>query len=200
MLVVMESPPWGKSNEWGLSARGFRAVRPWMRYVTDHVSRLLRAGTKNPCTAACSAAIIQAMDDEIHGERLAAQAALYDAAFDTEMTDHALDFMARSQLLLRITSDNEDAAGQFIHTDAGRVAARREYDQLSDDDREELKRVIAHHWSLNLNLAVRRMWHAANVLGFKGDTLDPKYVAMLAAIYISRSPDDVYAELEQLAS
>jgi hypothetical protein len=139
-------------------------------------------------------------DDEIHGERLAAQAALYDAAFDTEMTDHALDFMARSQLLLRITNDNEDTAGQFIHTDAGRVAAHREYEQLSDDDREELKRVIAHHWSLNLNLAVRRMWHAASVLGFKADTLDPKYVAMLAAIYISRSPDDVFAELEQLAN
>jgi hypothetical protein len=139
-------------------------------------------------------------EDEMHGERLAAQAALYDAAFDTELTDHALDFMARSQLLLRITNDNEETAGQFIDTDAGRVAAHREYDQLSDEQREELKRVIANHWSVNLNLAVRRMWHAAGVLGFKADTLDPKYVAMLAAIYISRDPEDVYDELSKLAS
>jgi hypothetical protein len=74
-------------------------------------------------------------------------------------------------------------------------AARREFDQLSEDARDELRKVVGQHWSLNVNLAVRKLWHAATVLGFKPDTLDPQHVAMLAATYLSREPDDVFAEL-----
>jgi len=43
------------------------------------------------------------------------------------------------------------------------------------------------------------MFHAANVLGFQADSLDPKHVAIVAATYFSRSPDDVYAELKKSA-
>src|SRR4051794_19412540 len=139
-------------------------------------------------------------DEEAHGQRLAAQATLYDAALETDITHHALEFLCRSQMLLRITDDNEDTAGSFVHTETGREAARKEWEHLGEGQRDDVKHIITNHWSLNLNLAVRRMWHAASVLGFKGDTLDPKHVAMLAAIYISRSPDDVFDELEQLAN
>jgi hypothetical protein len=132
-------------------------------------------------------------------ERLAAQAALYDRALDTPVTTAAIDFLCRSQMLLRITEDQLDPALEVVHSDAGHAAARREWDQLSEDERIEVARVAAQQWDLNLNLAVRRMFHAANVLGFKGDSLDPKHVAIVAATYFSRSPDDVYAELEKSA-
>src|SRR5215211_200141 len=94
-------------------------------------------------------------DDEAQAERLAAQSALYDEALDTDVTAHALDFLARAQLLLRIASDQPEAAYPVVHSPAGREAARREFDQLTDDERDELKRTVAQHWSLNVNLAVR---------------------------------------------
>ena len=59
----------------------------------------------------------------------------------------------------------------------------------------QLHKLIGQHWTLNLNLAVRKLWHAAIVLGFQPDTLDPKHVAMTAATYLSRTPSDVLSEL-----
>ena len=129
--------------------------------------------------------------------RLAAQSALYDEVLESPVTDHAVDFLCRAQLLLRIADDQPEAAKDVIHSDAGHQAALREYEQLSDDDRQKVHESVAQHWSLNVNLAVRKLWHAAEVLGFKADTLDPKHVAMVAATYISRSPADVYAELAE---
>lgn len=136
--------------------------------------------------------------DDPNADRLAAQAALYDQALDCEVTDHAVDFLCRSHMLQRI-SDDIDTIKPFLHTDAGRAAARREYDQLSDDERTELLKVMAEHYSLNLNLAVRKVWHAANVLGFNGTTLDPKHVAMVAVMFLSRTPEEVYDELAEVA-
>jgi hypothetical protein len=42
---------------------------------------------------------------------------------------------------------------------------------------------------------VRRLWHAAEVLGYQPRTLDSKHLAMVAATYLSRAPDDVMREL-----
>lgn len=128
-------------------------------------------------------------------EQFAAMSKLYDDAIDTEVSTHAMDFMARAQLLMDIAGDDIEAAKGSIHTGAGREAAMREYDELSDDDRHELLEVVAQHSALNLNLAVRKLWHAANVLGFKPDTLDPMHVAMTAATYLSRSPRELLNEM-----
>jgi hypothetical protein len=128
-------------------------------------------------------------------DHLKAMAKLYDKAIDSEVTSHALDFLCRAQLLLDIASDDPETAKSFIHTDAGRAAALREYKELTDDDREELHKAISQHWSLNLNLAVRKLWHDAHVLGFQPDSLDPKHVAMTAATYLSRTPRDVLNEM-----
>jgi hypothetical protein len=94
-----------------------------------------------------------------------------------------------------ISGDDTDAAKNVIHTPAGREASSREYDELSDDERRELLETIAQHWCLNVNLAVRKLWHAACVLGFQPDTLDPKHVATTAGMYMSRNPGDVLAEM-----
>ena len=132
-------------------------------------------------------------------DRLAAQAALFDAAMETPVTTSAIDFLWRSHLLVKIADDDLDAARSVIHTAAGSEAARREWDQLSHDEQVEVASAAGQHWNLNLNLAVRKMFHAANVLGFQGDTLDPKHVAIVAATYLSRSPDDVIADLSEVA-
>ena len=132
-------------------------------------------------------------DDLAHGRELKAQETLYEEVRDSPVTAHAVDFLARAHLLTEIA--DLETAKEFIHSDAGREAARREWDDLTDDDRKEITIVVAKHWSLNVNLAVRRLWHAAAVLGFQPDTLDPKHVAMVAATYLSRPPEDVFKEL-----
>ncbi len=138
----------------------------------------------------------QSNDDDLElGRQLAAQAELYEAALDSPVTATAVDFLARAHLLTDITGDDLEAAREAIHTEAGKVAAKREHDALSDEERAKLTNAVAQHWSLNVNLAVRRMWHAATVLGFQPDTLDPKHIAMVAAMYLSRPPREVYDEL-----
>lgn len=130
-----------------------------------------------------------------HDDQLKAQAALFEQALDTPVTDQALDFLSRAALLLRIADDDVDTIKPVIHSAAGRDAARLEFDQLSDDHLAELRERVCHHWSLNLNLAVRVLWHTANVLGFQATSLDPKHVALVAASYLSRDIEDVYDEL-----
>jgi hypothetical protein len=138
-------------------------------------------------------------DDEFIREQLAGMSALYDQVLDSDVTLSAIDFMARAKLVMDIAGDDLAAAGAVVHAPAGREAAKREYDQLSDEARADLHQLVGQHWSLNVNLAVRKLWHAANVLGFKPDTLNPQMVAMVAATYLSREPDDLYAELARAA-
>src|SRR5215207_4005021 len=123
---------------------------------------------------------------EAKRQRLDAQRALY---------NDVLDYLCRTQLLLRI-ADDHDTVRSVLYTDAGRQAALREYEQLSDADLKELHETVAQHWSLNVNLAVRKLWHAAEVLGFQAGTLDPQLVAMTAATYFSMAAEDLVAELE----
>ena len=44
------------------------------------------------------------------------------------------------------------------------------------------------------------MWHAANVLGFQATSLDPKHVALVAAMFLSRDAEDVLDELVAAAT
>jgi hypothetical protein len=128
-------------------------------------------------------------------EQLEAMSKLYDEVLDSKVTDHAIEFLCRAQLLLDITGDDLETARGFIHTDAGREAVRREWDDMDDDGRKDITEIVSQHWSLNVNLAVRKLWHAANVLGFQPTTLDPKHVAMTAATYLSRHPTDILNEM-----
>jgi hypothetical protein len=139
------------------------------------------------------------MTPDAEADRRAAQEAMYNDVLDSPVTKHAIDFLCRTQMLLRITDDKLDAAAEFLHSIAGHEAALREYEQLNDDDRDDLHQLVVGHWSLNVNLAVRKMWHAAEVLGFQADTLDPKHVAMVAATYFSMPADDLVDELTKAA-
>jgi hypothetical protein len=47
-------------------------------------------------------------DDLALGEKLARMEALFNAAIKTTVTDHALEWLAAAQLLLKITSDDLD--------------------------------------------------------------------------------------------
>jgi hypothetical protein len=137
-------------------------------------------------------------DDDLDlGRELKAQEALYDEVLDSNVTTYAVDFLARAHLLTEIA--DMETARVFIHKPEGAEACRREWDDLTDEGRSEITGLVAKHWSLNVNLAVRRLWHAAKVLGFQPDTLDPKHVAMVAATYLSRPPEDVLKELTAIA-
>jgi hypothetical protein len=105
-------------------------------------------------------------DDDLElGRELKAQEALYDEVLDSNGTTHAVDFLARALMLCEIA--DIDTAKDFIHKPEGSEAVRREWDDLDDEGRKEVTEIVAQHWSLNVNLAVRRLWHAAKVLGFQ---------------------------------
>ncbi len=139
-------------------------------------------------------------DLELRRRQLASMSRLYDEVLDSDVSVHAVNFLAIARLLCDIAGSDLHAAAAVIHEPAGLEAARSEYEHLTDEDRRELHEQIAEHWSLNVNLAVRKLWHAAAVLNFQPDTLDPKHVAMVAATYLSRDPDDVVAEVEAAIS
>jgi hypothetical protein len=139
-----------------------------------------------------------AADDNLaHGRELKAQEALYEEVLDCNVTDHAIDWLCRAHMLLRISGDTPETARDAIHTPGGVQAAVREYRGLSETERDEALQEIGATWSFVVGTAVRRLWHAAKVLGFQPDTLDPKHVAMTAATYLGgqghvpASSDDV---------
>ena len=80
----------------------------------------------------------------------------------------------RRKLLNVGTGSRIATVRSVLHKPAGREAAEREYAQLSEDDQRAVLEVAVKHWSLNLNLAVRNLWHAAETLGFRGDSHRPK--------------------------
>jgi hypothetical protein len=123
-------------------------------------------------------------DDLAHGRERKAQEALYEEALDSTVTEHAINWLCRAHMLLRISGDNMEAAQGTIHSPGGIEAATREYRGLSDTERSELLQEIGDTWAFAVGKAVRTLWHAARVPGFKPDTLDPKHVAMTAATYL----------------
>ena len=123
-------------------------------------------------------------DDLGHGRELKAQEALYEEVLDSTVTEHAVNWLCRAHMLLRISGDTPETARDAIHTPGGVHAATREYRSLSDTERAELHQEIGAAWSFVVGKAVRQLWHAAKVLGFQPDTLDPKHVAMTAATYL----------------
>lgn len=125
-----------------------------------------------------------------------AMSRLYDEVLDSSITERAVNFLARSHVLCEIA--DVEVAKDFVHRPEGREAARREWDDMDDDGRRAVTEMVAAHWSVNVNLAVRRLWHAARVLGFQPGTLDPQHVALVAASYLSRAPADVVDELEAI--
>ena len=70
--------------------------------------------------------------DDDRGRVLAAQAKLYNAALDSDVTVVATDWLCRAYLLTEIAGDNIEAAKDVIHTDAGGDAADREYKSMDD--------------------------------------------------------------------
>jgi hypothetical protein len=130
-------------------------------------------------------------DDLALGEKLARMETLFHAAFATTVTDHALEWMASAQLLLRIANDDTDVAGEAIHTLAGREAASREFEALPIEQRKALVKEITGHWAVNTSAAVKRLWHAAEVLGFDPETIAPDAVALVAATYLSEDVSEL---------
>ena len=125
-------------------------------------------------------------DDDQHrlGEKLARMEILFNEAIKTDITTHAIDFLCRARLLLRITDHDPHVAKDAIHTAGGYEAASREWDALDQAQRVEIGNEVMDHWATVTTDAVRKLWHAAEVLGFKPDTIDPKHVALTAATYL----------------
>ena len=78
--------------------------------------------------------------------------ALYDAALETVVTTNAIEFLARAQLLLKIAEPDVEAAKEAIHTPAGREAAAREFDALTDAEQVDLVREVTEHWAIVIGL------------------------------------------------
>ncbi len=144
----------------------------------------------------------QPHDDDLEPRRqqLAAMSRLYEEVIASDVSLHAVSFLACARLLTDIAGDDLNAVKNVIHRPAGFEAAAREYERLADDARRALHEQVGAHWNVNVNLAIRKLWHAAGVLHFQPDTIDPKHVALVAATYLSRDPDDVAAELEAAIS
>jgi hypothetical protein len=127
------------------------------------------------------------------GEKLARMEVLFNEAIDTNVSTHAIDFLPRAHLLLEIADQDTTAAGEAIHTTGGREAAKREWDALAHDEQVAIVQEVTSHWALCTTHAVKRLWHAAEVLGFEPESIDPKHVALTASTYLSKHPH----ELEQ---
>ncbi len=133
------------------------------------------------------------MTDDKHNEdeQLKAEEQLYKAALDTPVTRQATDWLAIAYLVDRVTNSNVEAAKTVIHKPAALDVARREFDDLNDEERHALLRVVGVHWAAVVSEAVRRLRHAAGVLKIDPDTIDPEHVALTAAMLLGEQPPDV---------
>jgi hypothetical protein len=126
------------------------------------------------------------MSREFPPDQQGPMAELYDKALDSDVTLVALDWLARAHLLLRVAGDDVKAAQDVIHTDAGRVAARSEYDALTDDARNEMGKYVGGVWSACLKEAIGRLWHACAVLEIDPTSMGVDMVALHAATLLSK--------------
>ena len=110
---------------------------------------------------------------------------LYNEAIDSSVTKHAADFMFRAHLLLRISDQDVEAAKDVIHIDAGREAAWREFQGLSEDERKIIGDEVGYQFSRLVKRAINKLWHACSVLQMDPTTLDPEHVALVAATLLS---------------
>jgi hypothetical protein len=74
-----------------------------------------------------------------------------------------------------------------IHTDAGYEAARREFAQLTEDERREAGTEVDAHWAACLKVALARLWQACDILDIDPTTLNADHVALYAATMLSKS-------------
>jgi hypothetical protein len=137
-------------------------------------------------------------NDDDRGRLLAAQAKLYNAALDSDVTVVATNWLCRAYLLTEIAGDNIEAAKDVIHTDAGRDAADREYKSMDDAARNEFLTTIGLHWFVCVKKAVQQLWHACGVLDIDPESLDEDHVALHAATLLSRN-DTFPAETHKAA-
>ena len=125
--------------------------------------------------------------DDVPPDRDAMEA-LFDEVLKSPVTRCATDFLFRARLLLRITDDDPLAARAVILEPAGREAAGREYETLTDEDRDALERDVAADWTMCASHAISRLWHACSVLDIDPGTLDADHVALTAATLLSGQP------------
>ena len=85
---------------------------------------------------------------------LQAMEKLYNEAIDSSVTKHAADFMFRAHLLLRISDQDVEAAKDVIHIDAGREAAWREFQGLSEDERKIIGDEVGYQFSRLVKRAI----------------------------------------------
>jgi hypothetical protein len=136
-------------------------------------------------------------DDLQLGAKLARMEVLFNAAIKSSVTDHALEWLAAAQLLLRVADDDADVAREAISTPAGREAAAREFEALSGDQRKALVQRITAHWAVNRRPRSSGSGHAAEVLGFDPETIAPDAVALVAATYLSEDVRELAQVTEQ---
>ncbi len=136
-------------------------------------------------------------DDIALGAQLKQMQAIFDEAIDTDVTLKAIDFMCRARLLIDIADVN--VAKDVIHKPGGREAAEREWAEIPSEKREAVAQEVMDHWAMCTTQAVKRLYHAAAVLGFQPDTLDPKHVALTAATYLSQRATELHETQDEAA-
>ena len=122
------------------------------------------------------------------------RAELYTNAIDSDVTDLAVGWLIKAQLICNVTEDDVDAAKSVIHEPAGADVAQREYASLSDDERAALLELVGKQWSALVSIAVKRLWHAASILGINPESLCPHHVALVAADLISRDAAPIFTD------
>lgn len=123
-------------------------------------------------------------------DHIEAMSALYDRVIDSPVTHVGVDWLARAILLLRIADHDVDLAGEVVHQDAGREAARREYDTLEDQDRRALTAEVCEHWASCVRDAILRLWHACGALQIDPVNLQPDHVALFAATLLNGASEE----------
>ena len=126
--------------------------------------------------------------NEYPPDHQAAMENLYNEVLDSDVTRCGVDFLYRARLLLRVADHDPHVAKEVIHKPAGREAAEREFDALTDAERAEVGAEVGEHWATAVRHAIGRLWHAAIVLDIDPTGLEADHVALHAATLLSGEP------------
>ena len=125
-------------------------------------------------------------DDSELGRQLKAQERLYNAALESDVTVAGCGWIAKALVLSDIAGDDIEAAKQVIHKPEGLDAALREFEQMTEEQRNDVRSFVGEHWGRCLSASVQKLWHACGALEIDADELNPDYVALHAATLLSR--------------
>jgi hypothetical protein len=70
-------------------------------------------------------------------------------------------------------------------------AAQVELAELDDAGRQDLAQAVVPAWNNALSSAITYLWHVCRKLGYDPETLDPKHVSLVAAMFLGEEFTDI---------